>query len=98
VADAGRMSIVVWKNAGEASSKVGESVRFTTASAPANASGKPFPLNRSSPVDDECGTASCPPAFRICTTCDPISPVPPITAIFMCSTFSQSQLARSASG
>jgi hypothetical protein len=52
------LSIVVWKNAGEASSKVGESVRLTTTSAPANASGKPFPLNRSNPVDGECGTAT----------------------------------------
>jgi hypothetical protein len=26
----------------------------------------------------ECGPATCPLAFRILTTCDPMSPVPPI--------------------
>jgi hypothetical protein len=75
--------MVVWKNAGEASPKVGEFVRLTTTSAPASASGRPCPLSRSTPVDGECGTASRPLAFSILTTCDPMSPVPPMTAIFM---------------
>src|SRR5258706_8655938 len=78
-----RLSMVVWKNAGEASSKVGEFVRLTTTSAPSSASERPRPLIRSKPVDGECGTASCPLALRTLTTCDPMSPVPPMTAIFM---------------
>ena len=93
MADAGvlaaesRLSMVFWKNAGEASSKVGELVRLTTTSAPFSASGRPCPLSRSRPVDGECGTASWPLAFRVLTTCDPMSPVPPMTAIFMFPTF-----------
>ena len=75
--------MVVWKNASEASSKVGEFVRLATTSAPFSASGRPRPLSRSTPVDGDCGTASCPLAFRILTTCDPMSPVPPMTAIFI---------------
>jgi hypothetical protein len=43
--------------------------------------GQACPLSRSTPVDSECGTASCPLAFRILTTCDPMSLVPPMTAI-----------------
>src|SRR5437763_3096194 len=82
-AAARRLSIEVWKKAGEASSKVGEFVRLTTTSAPATASSSPRPLMTSTPVDFECGTASCPAAVRFLTTCDPISPVPPMTAIFM---------------
>src|SRR6266511_4321136 len=78
-----RWSIVVWKNAGEASSKVGELVRLTTTAAPSSASARPRPLIRSRPVDGECGTASCPPALRTLTACDPMRPVPPMTAIFM---------------
>src|SRR6266536_1631456 len=78
-----RLSMVVWKNAGEASSKVGEFVRLTTTAAPSSASERPRPLIRSTPVDGECGTASCPLALRILTACDPMSPVPPMTAIFM---------------
>ncbi|GAA2665860.1 hypothetical protein GCM10010310_00120 [Streptomyces violaceolatus] len=34
-------------------------------------------------MDREWGTAWCPAAFRSLTTCEPISPVPPMTAIFM---------------
>ncbi len=79
--------MVVLKNAGEASSKVGEFVRLTTTPAPVSASGRPCPVSRSTPVDGECGTAWCPRAFRIVTTCDPMSPVPPMTAIFMFMTF-----------
>src|SRR3984957_14597203 len=75
--------MVVWKNAGEASSKVGEFVRLTTTSAPLSASGKPRPLSRFRPDDGDCGTASCPLAFRIVATCDPTNPVPPMTAIFI---------------
>src|SRR6266511_2987620 len=78
-----RWSMVVWKNAGEASSKVGELVRLTTTAAPSSASARPRPLIRSNPVDGECGTASCPPALRTLTACDPMRPVPPMTAIFM---------------
>src|SRR5262249_9456536 len=78
-----RLSMVVWKNAGEASSKVGEFVRLTTTAVPSSASDRPRPLSRSKPVDGECGTASWPRALRTLTTCDPISPVPPMTAIFM---------------
>jgi hypothetical protein len=73
--------MVVWKNASEASPKAGEFVRFTTTSVPLSASGKPCPLSRPTPEDGECGTASCLLAFRILTTCDPMSPVPPMTAI-----------------
>jgi hypothetical protein len=75
--------MVCWKNAGEASSKVGEFVRLTTTPAPASACGRPAPVSRSTPVDSPCGTAWCPSAVRISTTCDPIRPVPPMTAIFM---------------
>src|SRR5215469_6663367 len=78
-----RLSIVVWNHAGEASSKVGEFVRLTTTSAPSTASGRPSVLSRSRPVDGDCGAAWCPYAFRILTTCDPTSPVPPMTAIFI---------------
>lgn len=49
----------------------------------ATASSSPWPLMTSTPVDFEWGTASCPAAFRSVTTCDPISPVPPMTAIFI---------------
>src|SRR5215472_10554350 len=93
LAAASRLSMVVWKNAGEASSKVGEFVRLTTTPAPSSASGRPCPVSRSRPVDGECGTASCPLAFRILTTCDPISPVPPMTAMFICLVLSGSDVA-----
>ena len=79
--------MVVRKKAGEASSKVGEFVRLTTTSAPASASDRPCPVSRSTPVDGDSGTASCPAPCRILTTCDPMRPVPPSTAIFMPCTF-----------
>jgi len=82
-AAASRLSVVSWKNAGEASSKVGEFVRFTTTPVPLGASGKPRPLSRPGPVSGDCGIASCPLALRILTTCDPMSPVPPMTTIFI---------------
>jgi hypothetical protein len=44
-----RLSNVVWKNASEAPSKVGEFVRLTTTSAPFSASGRPRPLSRPRP-------------------------------------------------
>src|SRR3954471_14181920 len=84
-AAASKLSMLVRKKAGEASSKVGELVRFTTTSAPWSAVSSPSPVIRLTPLDREYGIASCPAAFRIVTTCDPMSPVPPITAIFIAS-------------
>jgi len=55
---------------------------FTTC-APARASLRPSPVMVLTPVLDEAATTSWPPWRRMATVFEPISPVPPITTIFM---------------
>src|SRR5258708_20641172 len=75
------------KKSRDASSNVGEFARLITTSVPSSAWSRPFPVIRSTPVDGAAGTASCPAAVSFRTTCEPVSPVPPMTASFMVLTF-----------
>lgn len=59
----------------------------TTTSTPAIASARPSPVTLLTPELGEAATASCPSSVRFATTCDPISPVPPITKIFIAPPF-----------
>src|SRR5262249_32615999 len=82
-APASRVFMEARKKSRDAWSNVGEFARFTTTSAPSSAWSTPFPVITSTPVDGAAGTASCPAAGRFWPTCEPISPVPPMTASFM---------------
>src|SRR4051812_24868444 len=65
------------------SSKDGEFDTSTTTDAPARTSARPAPERVSTPEDGEAATASWPCAASVATTSEPISPVPPMTTIFM---------------
>jgi len=68
-----------------ASSNDGEFETSATTDAPTSTSDKPSPVTAFTPVDGAAATASCPCSVKVCTTFDPIRPVPPITTIFMLS-------------
>src|SRR3954453_23915127 len=66
-----------------ASDQDGEFDTSTTTWAPANASASPSPVRALTPDDGDADTASCPRSRRMLTSFLPISPLPPITTIFM---------------
>src|SRR5205814_9626130 len=65
------------------SSSEGEWARLITTCAPAMASLRPLPVMVLTPVLGEAATTSWPPWRRMATVFEPISPVPPITTIFI---------------
>src|SRR5579859_5547493 len=58
-----------------------------TAEAPCNASASPSPVTLFTPLLGDAATASLPCARRLATSLDPIRPVPPITTIFITTSF-----------
>src|SRR5499425_2694995 len=70
-----------------ASSQEGEFVTSTTTKAPFSASVSPSPVTVLTPELGDAATASCPCSRNLVTTFDPMSPLPPITTIFMMVTF-----------
>src|SRR6185369_4013696 len=64
-------------------SKLAEFETSTTAEAPSRAAARPSPVIVLTPSRGDAGTASCPFSARMATTFEPMSPVPPITTIFM---------------
>ena len=69
------------------SSKDGEFAKSTTTCAPSSASARPSPVIVLTPVLGAAARASCPSCVSLLTTFEPMSPVPPITTIFMTSPF-----------
>src|SRR6516225_1892694 len=67
------------------SSKDGELAKSTTTCAPSSASARPSPVIVLTPVLGAAASASCPRWVSLLTTFEPMSPVPPITTIFMTS-------------
>src|SRR5215813_12554304 len=67
-----------------ASSNDGEFETSTTTCAPLSTSANPSPVRVFTPVLGAAATASCPSALSFVMSFDPISPVPPITTIFIC--------------
>src|SRR5262249_22391448 len=65
------------------SSKEGEFVTSTTTSAPASAPDSPSPVRVLTPEEGEAGTASWPAPRSRGTSFLPMSPLPPITTIFI---------------
>src|SRR5262249_3322904 len=65
------------------SSNDGEFVTSTTTSAPARAPASPSPVRVLTPEEGEADTASCPRPRSRGMSFFPISPLPPITTIFM---------------
>src|SRR5262245_61372620 len=65
------------------SSNEGEFVTSTTTSAPASASASPSPVRVLTPEEGEADTASCPAPRSRGISFLPMSPLPPITTIFM---------------
>src|SRR5262249_20869477 len=65
------------------SSHEGEFVTSITTEAPFNASARPSPVRELTPEDGDAATTSCPRSRSFPTSFDPMSPVPPITTIFM---------------
>src|SRR5215213_4688968 len=68
-----------------ASSKDGEFDTSTTTAALSRASAKPSPVSVLTPVAGDAGTTWWPCSRRLRTSFEPMSPLPPITTIFMIS-------------
>src|SRR5205814_8168868 len=66
-----------------ASSQEGEFDTSTTTEAPFSTSASPSPVRVLTPVLGDAATASCPCSRSLLTSFDPMSPVPPITTIFI---------------
>src|SRR5262249_32746179 len=66
-----------------ASSHEGEFDTSTTTEAPFRASASPSPVRVLTPELGDAATASCPFSRSFLTSFDPMSPVPPITTIFI---------------
>src|SRR6266852_2766430 len=82
-----RLRVDVSKNViTAASSQEGEFVTSTTTDAPFSASASPSPVMELRPDLGDAATASCPCSRSLLTSFDPISPLPPITTIFMIAT------------
>src|SRR6185503_15825003 len=74
----------VWKKSRTAaSSQAGAFETSTTTSAPARASFRPSPVRVLTPVSGDAASGSWPAPRSFSTSFDPISPVPPITTIFL---------------
>ena len=81
---ASRLRVDVSKNSiTAASAQDGEFDTSTTTFAPASASASPSPVRALTPEDGEADTASWPRSRRMGTSFLPMSPLPPITTIFM---------------
>ncbi len=81
---ASRLRPAVSKNASTAlSSNEGEFARSSTTCAPASTSARPSPVMVLTPEFGDAATTSCPFLRSRATVLEPISPVPPITTIFM---------------
>src|SRR5262245_59259108 len=81
---ASRLRVEVSKNAiTAASSHDGEFVTSTTTFAPASAWASPSPVRLLTPDDGDAATTSWPCRRRMVTSFFPMSPLPPITTIFM---------------
>src|SRR5262245_13918225 len=81
---ASRLSVEVSKNASTAaSSHDGEFVTSTTTFAPASAWASPSPVRLLTPDDGDAAMTSWPCRRRMVTSFFPMSPLPPITTIFM---------------
>src|SRR3954464_11763258 len=65
------------------SSNDGELDTSTTTDAPLRMSASPSPVRVLTPVLGAAATASCPCSRSLGTSFDPMSPVPPMTTIFM---------------
>src|SRR5260370_15413551 len=79
-----RLRVDVSKNfSTAASSHEGEFVTSTTTEAPFSASASPSPVRVLTPEVGDAATTSCPCSRSFLTSFDPMSPVPPITTIFM---------------
>src|SRR6516162_8425463 len=79
-----RLRPEVSKNSSTAlSSNDGELARSITTCAPATASLTPWPVMVLTPLLGEAATTSWPPGRRMATVFEPISPVPPMTTIFI---------------
>src|SRR5215467_13896219 len=79
-----RLRVDLSKNSITASSaQDGEFDTSTTRSAPASDSDRPSPVRVLTPDDGDAGTASWPRSRRMVTSFFPMSPLPPITTIFM---------------
>src|SRR5215472_2287507 len=79
-----RLCVDVSKNSiTAASSHDGAFDTSTTTDAPFIASANPSPVTEFTPNLGEASTASCFCSRNLVTTLDPISPLPPITTIFM---------------
>jgi hypothetical protein len=68
-----------------ASSKDGEFDTSITTAAPARASASPSPVSVFTPEFGDAASVSCPDSRSPVTSFDPISPLPPMTTIFMMS-------------
>jgi hypothetical protein len=71
-----------------ASSHEGAFDTSTTTEAPFSASATPCPVMEFTPDLGDPSIASCPRSRNLVTTLDPISPLPPITTIFMIASLS----------
>ena len=65
------------------SSNEGEFETSITTSAPSSTSARPSPVSVLTPESGDAATASWSSSARQATTFEPISPVPPMTTIFM---------------
>src|SRR5690242_909302 len=72
-----------------ASSHDGAFDTSTTTAAPFSASASPSPVRVLTPVAGDAAMASCPCSRSLLTSFDPMSPVPPITTIFIVSPFAR---------
>src|SRR5437762_8667476 len=83
-----RLRVDVSKNfSTAASSQEGEFDTSTTTEAPFSTSASPSPVKVLTPVLGAAATASCPCSRSLLTSFDPMSPVPPITTIFIIVSF-----------
>src|SRR5262249_21676984 len=81
---ASRLRVDLSKNSiTAASSQDGEFVTSTTTFAPARAPARPSPVTVLTPEEGDAATTSWPFLRRLSTSFLPISPLPPITTIFM---------------
>src|SRR5260370_13069025 len=79
-----RLRVDVSKNViTAASSQEGEFVTSTTTDAPFSASASPSPVRELTPELGDAATASCPCSRSLVTSLDPMSPLPPMTTIFI---------------
>jgi hypothetical protein len=79
-----RLAVEVRKKSSTASSaNEGEFETSTRTSAPSSTSANPSPVSVSTPESGDAGTASWPCSASFRTSFEPISPLPPITTIFM---------------